>query len=77
MWVWPLPPAGPLTFVCEWPAAGIEFTRTEVDAQPLLDAATQAQQIFERSADADSSRHGSVISFQSKRATEPPAGGSS
>lgn len=22
-WMWPLPPEGPLSFVCEWPAAGI------------------------------------------------------
>ncbi len=22
-WAWPLPPAGPLEFVCEWPALGI------------------------------------------------------
>src|SRR5579884_2314559 len=22
-WVWPLPPPGPLAFVCQWPAAGI------------------------------------------------------
>jgi hypothetical protein len=75
MWIWPLPPAGPLTFVCEWPAAGIPFTKTEIDAQPLLDAAGQAQQIFERSADADSSRRSSVIRVQSKRASAPPDGG--
>jgi hypothetical protein len=76
MWVWPLPPAGPLTFVCEWPAAGLEFTRTEVDAQPLLDAATQAQQIFERASDPGFHGHSGAIRIQSKPASEPPAGGS-
>lgn len=38
MWVWPLPPAGPLTFVLEWPQAGIPLTRHEIDAQPILTA---------------------------------------
>jgi hypothetical protein len=47
-WVWPLPPPGPLAFVCEWPAAGIELTRVEIDAQPLIDAAGRAQEFFER-----------------------------
>jgi hypothetical protein len=45
-WVWPLPPPGPLAFVCEWPAAGIALTRHEVDAQPILDAAARATVIF-------------------------------
>ena len=30
-WVSPLPPAGPLAFVCEWPVAAIPETRNEVD----------------------------------------------
>jgi hypothetical protein len=38
-WVWPLPPSGPVGFVCEWPAAGIPLGRHEIDAQVLLDAA--------------------------------------
>jgi hypothetical protein len=45
-WVWPLPPPGPLTFVCEWPAAGIELTRREIDAGLLREAASRAQVIF-------------------------------
>ena len=48
-WVWPLPPPGPLAFVCEWPAVGIEVTRTEVDAQAILDASRRAQVIFDQS----------------------------
>lgn len=31
-WLWPLPPPGPVTFVCEWKAAGIPLTRVNVDA---------------------------------------------
>jgi len=46
IWVWPLPPAGKLAFVCEWPAAGIPLTRHEIDAQLVLDAASRAQQLF-------------------------------
>ena len=45
-WVWPLPPPGRLSFVCEWPAAGIELTREEIDAQIVLDAAERARAIF-------------------------------
>jgi hypothetical protein len=41
-WVSPLPPPGPLAFVCEWPAFGIAELRTEIDAQPILDAASQS-----------------------------------
>lgn len=46
MWVWPLPPAGRLALVCEWPAAGILLTRHEIDAQLILDAASRAQRLF-------------------------------
>jgi hypothetical protein len=45
-WVWPLPPPGTLTMVCEWPAVGIPLTRSELDAQLILDAARRAQVIF-------------------------------
>jgi hypothetical protein len=45
-WVWPLPPAGPLSVVCEWPAYGIALTRQEFDAGTLLDAAAQVEQLW-------------------------------
>lgn len=45
-WVWPLPPPGTLSFVCEWPAAGIAVTRHEIDAQNIIDAASRAQALF-------------------------------
>ena len=41
-WIWPLPPAGPVGLVCEWPSTEIAQTRQEVDAQVLLDAAARA-----------------------------------
>ncbi len=45
-WVWPLPPAGPLEFVCEWPALEIPETRASVDAQLILDAAAGSVQLW-------------------------------
>jgi hypothetical protein len=46
VWIWPLPPPGRLTFVCQWAEAGIELTRSDIDAQVILDAAARAQVIF-------------------------------
>ena len=45
-WVWPLPPPGPVVLVCEWPAMNIPLTRSELDAQTILDAAARAQVVF-------------------------------
>lgn len=45
-WLWPLPPLGPLLFVCEWPVAGIPLTESELDAAAILDAAGRARTIF-------------------------------
>lgn len=45
-WIWPLPPPGPFTFVCEWPAVGIALTRHEIDAALILDAVPHAQVVF-------------------------------
>jgi hypothetical protein len=45
-WAWPLPPAGPLEFVCEWPALGIPETRAGLDAQLILDAAGRSTRLW-------------------------------
>jgi hypothetical protein len=45
-WAWPLPPAGPLEFVCEWLALEIPETRASIDAQLILDAAGVAVQLW-------------------------------
>lgn len=45
-WAWPLPPAGPLEFVCEWPAFGITETRAGIDAQLILNAAGQSIRLW-------------------------------
>jgi hypothetical protein len=42
LWVWPLPPAGPLAFVCEWPARQVGESRVELDARSVRQAAERA-----------------------------------
>jgi hypothetical protein len=44
--VQPLPPPGPLAFVCAWPARGIPETRVEIDAGLILAAAAAAVPSF-------------------------------
>jgi hypothetical protein len=50
-WAWPLPPAGPIGFVCEWPVFGIPETRTTLDAQLILDAAGRSTQLWPEDGD--------------------------
>jgi hypothetical protein len=45
-WVWPLPPEGPMAFVCEWPARGIPLTEHEVDASRIREAASSAEVLW-------------------------------
>lgn len=45
-WLWPLPPPGPLAFVCEWPAYGIGLTRVEIEAEQVREAAANALAIW-------------------------------
>lgn len=45
-WAWPLPPSGPLEFICQWPALGITETRVSIDAQLILDAARRSVQLW-------------------------------
>lgn len=71
-WVWPLPPPGPLSFVCEWPAAGIALTRSEIDAQTILDAAGRAEALFPDDQPTPSAPPGSWTSYARLRATGKP-----
>jgi hypothetical protein len=41
-WLWPLPPPGDLTFVCEWPAMQIPESRTTIDTAAIRAAAAHA-----------------------------------
>ena len=38
-WAWPLPPGGPLDFICPGPTPGLSETRASIDAGLILDAA--------------------------------------
>ncbi len=46
VWVWPLPPQGPLVFACEWPKHGVGPSRGEIDASAVLEAAQRAVVIW-------------------------------
>jgi hypothetical protein len=46
MWLWPLPPPGPLTLVCAWPAEAVEETSVEIDAAPIVAAASRAVEMW-------------------------------
>ena len=48
-WAWPLPPPGPLAFVCEWPKYGVLLTRHEIDAALIREAATRAIELWPES----------------------------
>ena len=41
-WVWRLPPPGPVTFTCRWPACRIDNARAHIDASRILDAAARS-----------------------------------
>lgn len=45
-WAWPLPPSGPLEFVCEWPTFGVPETRAGIDAKLILDAAGRSTRLW-------------------------------
>lgn len=45
-WTWPLPPAGSVAFVAEWPAEAIELTRGEIDGAVIRAAAEQAETLW-------------------------------
>jgi hypothetical protein len=45
-WIWPLPPPGLLTFVCEWPAFDIAETAVELDAETIREASRRARPVW-------------------------------
>jgi hypothetical protein len=46
VWLWGLPPPGPLTFVCSWPAGQIPASGVEIDAGLVLEAADRAASVW-------------------------------
>jgi hypothetical protein len=46
VWLWGLPPPGPLTFACAWPTEQIPPSQAELDAGLVLAAAQRAQTLW-------------------------------
>lgn len=46
LWLWPLPPVGPLVLACEWPLLGMPLTTVQVDAALLHEAAARAETLW-------------------------------
>jgi hypothetical protein len=46
IWLSPVPPAGPMTLICRWPAFGIEESQTELDGAQLNDALARVQVLW-------------------------------
>jgi hypothetical protein len=51
LWAWPLPPSGPLEFVCHWPTLGTGESRVGIDAQLILDAAGKSIRLWPEAED--------------------------
>ena len=45
-WLWPLPPAGPVTFALAWPEQKIDETTVQVDGALFRAGAAEAQQLW-------------------------------
>jgi hypothetical protein len=45
-WLWGLPPPGPLTFACHWPAAQLSTSGVQIDAGLVLEAADRAVAVW-------------------------------
>jgi hypothetical protein len=45
-WLRPLPPAGSVTFSCEWPKYGIPRSTHSLEAQMILDASARAVELW-------------------------------
>jgi hypothetical protein len=46
LWLWGLPPPGPLTFACQWPARQIPPSQAALDAELVLAAAQRATSLW-------------------------------
>ncbi|MEV8212863.1 hypothetical protein [Leifsonia sp. NPDC077715] len=47
MWLWPLPPEGPLEIVTQWPAEGIPESRVVIDGGALRARAVDSRKVWE------------------------------
>ncbi len=47
-WLFPVPPDGPFTFICSWPAFGIDETRHVIEHADLTTASTRSTTLWAR-----------------------------
>jgi len=74
-WAWPLPTAGPLRFVVEWPSFGIEETTVSIAGDLLVEAAGRARPVWPEDAGKDSHVPRGVASFTARGSHGEPASG--
>jgi hypothetical protein len=46
LWLWPLPPEGPLEVVVQWPAFGVPESHAVLDSAPLRELASRARPVW-------------------------------
>ena len=46
LWLWPLPPEGPIEFVMQWPALGIDERRVVLDGSAMRTLAARVQRFW-------------------------------
>ncbi|SEI16587.1 MULTISPECIES: hypothetical protein [unclassified Leifsonia] len=46
LWLWPLPPEGPVEVVVQWPAFDVPESRVVLDSVPLRELASQARPVW-------------------------------
>jgi len=46
LWLWPLPPEGPIEFVLQWPALDVEERRIVLDGTAMRELATRVQRFW-------------------------------
>lgn len=72
VWLWPLPPEGPLTIVAAWPALEVPETAFRLGAAELLSAATRAEALWPEEPEPG---HWSSYARSAEVRSDPAAGG--
>ena len=47
LWLWPLPPEGPIEIVAQWPSLGIDESRVAIDSAELRELAGRVRRVWE------------------------------
>jgi hypothetical protein len=71
LWVHPLPPDGPVTFVASWPRYGITEIRADLDGTAIREAARQAVVLWPEDPDPGPAGSWRVSQITAHRPAEP------